>query len=246
MYSILGGLIGFEECPDNTFREIIGEIGFKKVFSGRSSDHKLVLDDHKVREEQLVIVGYDADLDLNPKGWLTSYQQKSMAEPFTVYSLPFDILYGKIGSGRSIVNTSVGQQYLPSVDKDAQFIALPLKRDRLALFISVISEAEFPAELLLFKYLPPNTSIFDLFGENFDSSDLNLPKQSSCVGRLTLPTAFYTVRGREGTEYVTTKGSLETVLNAQQEFIDQNMADPNLYPEVKSARDFFIKYSALL
>jgi len=250
MSLIIGKLLGFEQESTATLRSALENNGLRQVYHGRSHNENLSFNDEKILPDQLVVIGYDKDLDIGFKEWLTSYQQKDPDEPMSVYTMSVDDATKVLGPRYSTMKTSRGQIEVPTLKTPTKFTTLPLERKDLPLAVSIERNVILPTELLCQIYVPADTNLMDImasFGSVFGypPSEENYP-DSSCTGRVTLPVALFTGKGNGSTEYVMATEELEAVIYSQENYVNDNKANNFSRRSLHHAQSFVNKYSKLL
>ncbi len=242
MDSLIDELFDLNQDSSQSLRSILNQKGFRKIHCGQVSVHSLKFDDSVINPDQLVIVGYDKDLDLSFEQLLESYQHKVGGESVSIYAAPIDNIVAFLGPRVQSVQTSGGEIYVPSVNQQAKFVALPLKRKEIPLAISIVRELTIPLELLDQLYLPSATS--PVFMSSLMTHAISICED--LTGVITTPIAMYTGKGKTSTEYTIALNDLKAAVTAQRDYIRDNVGDSSQRKSCNSAQAFVNKYKKLL
>lgn len=242
MDSLIDEIFDLNQDSDRSLRVILNQRGFHKIHCGQVFGHGLKFDDSGIHPDQLVIIGYDKDLDLSFEQLLESYQHKKGGESVSVYAASIDDTVAFLGPRVHSVRTSGGEIYVPGVNMQSKFAALPLERKEIPLAISIARELTIPMGLLDQLYLP--------------SAALPVPMSSLMVlaissgegrsGGITTPIAMYTGKGKTSTEYAIALSDLKAAVTAQRDYIRDNVGDSSQRKSIKSAQAFVDKYKTML
>lgn len=227
MTSLIGKLLDYDQGSEDTLRVILEQQGFKQIATAVSNHHDLTFDEGKISPDQVVVIGYDKDLNLNFDDWFALHQEKQGTESMSIYTQAIDAAAKNLGPRTHIVYTSSGQVCLPTLDKPVQYVSLPFQRKEFTLAITVERNLTLPTELLCGVYVGRDAAM-----------DYN--------SRLTLPVAFFTVRGQEGIEYLMISKELEEVIQAQKEYVKDNYQNAAIRKTVHHTQAFINKYKKLV
>ncbi len=249
MDSIIGRLLNLDQESDHSFRRILEQNGLCQVSHNQSHNYNLSFDDGKISPDQLVVVGYDKDLDFNFRDWLVSYQQKEANELMSVYTMSIDDSVKLLGPRCAKVNTSAGLIEVPTLNLPLHFTSLPFERKDFPLAISVERNTVLPTELLCQVYLPAETNLVDIltaFNTMYGNVSEESFDNSTCTGRITMPLVMFTGKGISGTEYAISMEDLEAVIAAQKDYIKNNLGNNFARKSVHHAQSFVNKYGKIL
>ena len=239
----------FDNNDQDSLRTVIEEKGFKPIYRGNASYGDIKFDDSVVLPQHLILIGYDKDLDLSFQQLVASYQQKEENDSVTIYTQPLDDILHIVGPKLHKVQTSGGEVELPSIYPCTRFVILPFQRKDIPLVLTIYREVTIPAELLNPLYLSEDTNLESflapLLGISADESN-ETNDNSSCSGRITMPIALFTGKGKNSTEYIFTVDDLEADIEAQRRYVKDNKTDHSLRRSLLHAQTFINKYKALL
>lgn len=249
MDSIIAKLLHLDQESDDSLRKILEQNGLRQVSHSDSHNYSLTFDDGKVFPDQLVVIGYDKDLDLNFTGWLTSYQQKEADESMSIYAMPIDDVTKILGPRCAEVKTSAGLIEVPTSNAPLSFTSLPFERKDFPLAISIEKTVTLPTELLCHMYIPAGTNLMSIlaaFCTVYGFTSKTPLNDSTCTGRVTMPLVLFTGRGIAGTEYAMAVGDLDAVVAAQRDYIKNNFSNNFLRKSTLHAKMFVNKYKKIL
>lgn len=239
----------FDHNDQDSLRTVIEEKGFKPIYHGNTSHWDIQFDDSAVLPQHLLLIGYDKDLDLSFQQLVASYQQKEENDSVTIYTQPLDDTLHMVGPKLHKVQTSGGEVELPRIYPCTRFVILPFQRKDVPLVLTIYREVTIPAELLNPLYLSEDTNLESflapLLGGFADASN-KTSDDSSCRGRITMPIALFTGKGKNSTEYIFTVDDLEADIEAQRRYVKDNKMDHSLRSSISHAKNFINKYKALL
>lgn len=242
MDSLIDKIFDLNQDSDQSLRAILNQKGFHKIHCGQVSAHSLKFDDSNIYLDQLVIIGYDKDLDLSFEQLLESYPPKKDEESVSIYAASIDDTIAFLGPRAHRVQTSGGMICVPSVNPLAKFVVLPLEKKEIPLAISIVRELTIPLELLDQAYLPSATS--PVFTSSFIAYAIS--NGESRTGKITTPIAMYTGKGKTSTEYAIAVNDIEAAVTAQRDYIRGNTGDRSRRKSLNSAQAFVDKYKPLI
>lgn len=242
MDSLIDAVFNLNQDSDQSLRAILNQRGFHKIHCGQVSARSFKFDDSGIYPDQLVIVGYDKDLDLSFEQLLESYPHKKDGESVSIYASSIDDAVTFLGPRVHKVQTSGGEIYVPSVNPLTKFAALPLERKEISLAISIVRELTLPLELLDQAYFPSTTNPI------FTSSLMvyAMSNGEGHTGEITTPIAMYTGKGKTSTEYAIALSDIKAAVMAQRDYIRDNTGDRSLLKILNSAKVFVNNYGKIL
>lgn len=251
MFSILSELLNIEDILNNSMRFVIERTNFKQICQGKTKDWDFILEEDKLPLNDLLIIGYDKDLDKNLSEWTAAYEQKEKADDFTIYSLPLVEVIRKLSPNLYLVQVPGSKLTLPCLDPQTELIELPLEKKTLPLFSSIDHKLIIPTELVSIAYIPPNEDLSETitpYLDDFFENELNedVPENPNFKEMITLPFALFTGGNLSDSKYVSAVEGLTLALIAQQDFVSANKTDVSMREKINHASEFINKYLPLI
>ncbi len=251
MFSIISELLNIEGILTDSMRSVIKQGNFKEVYRGKTKDGDFILEENKLPLSDLLVIGYDKDLDKNLFEWIAAYEQKRETEDFSVYSLPLSEVINRLGSKIYPVQVPGSKLTLPCLDPQIELIELPFEKETVFLFSSADYKLTIPTELASMAYIPADEDISETIAFQLDDLfeyevDEDAIKNFNLKGMITLPFALFTGGKLGNSKYVSTAESLNLMVVAQQDFVSANQRDFSLQERINHASKFVKKYLPLL
>lgn len=246
MFSILSELLNIEDVLNNSMRFVIEQTNFKRVCQGKTKDWDFILKEDQLPLNDLLLIGYDKDLDKNLFEWAATHEQKEKADDFTVYALSLAEVIRKLSPNLYPVQVPSSTLTFPCVNPQTELIELPFEKKTVSLFSSVDHELIIPTELASIAYIPSDQdlsgAIASQLDDLFEEFKEDAPENLNFKGIVTLPFALFTGGNLKGSKYISTTECLAVALIAQQDFVSANKTDASMREKINHASEFINKY----
>lgn len=250
MFSILSELLDIEDVLNNSMRFVIEQTNFNRVGQGKTKDWDFILKEDQLPLNDLLLIGYDKDLDKNLFEWTTAYEQKGKAEDFTIYSLSLAEVMRKLSPNLYPVQVPGSTLTFPCVNPQTELIELPFEKKTIPLFSSVDHELIIPTELASIAYIPSDQDLSEAIASQlddlFEEFEGDAPENLNFKGIVTLPFALFTGGNLKDSKYISTTECLAVALIAQQDLVGANKTDLSMRERINHASEFINKYLPLI